>query len=589
MIRAALAALACGIAASTAGAAAPLTRNGLIAFASDRSANLEESEVYVVRATGGPRTNVSKGTATMEDEDPPPSWSPDGKRLAFSGDEALVIANANGSSRMVLSEGDLACASWGPDWAADGRHIATAGCGVWLISTSSWTARRLVDPPADLEVQWTPAQWSPDGKRLAFTGQGVAGFFPDLYVVRRSGSGLRRLARAVSCCVSWSPSGRRLLFGDDFGRLESVDVRTGRRRRLNLGRLRPGDDVEAVWSPTGQWIAVPTTKALYLVSPDGRRRRRIAGGFGTPSWSPSGDALALLADGVYTLSLKSRRLRRVVRARCGETFIRAEWSPDGKRIAFASDRLENDWELYAMREDGSGRRQLTRNCERHEREPAWSPDGRRVAFVEGSAIYVMRGNGTDTRRLAPGRSPSWSPDGRRIVFDRFLPRTNEIELFMMGADGTRVRRLTSTNGSNSDPAWSPRGNRIAFVGGRPRSPQRIFVMAADGSHPVALAAGIEPSWSPDGSRLAFVREDDVWAMSADGTDAIRLTSSDGYTGGADDPAWSPDGTKIVYAADIDQGRGVQDELFVISATGGTPRMLPYERENSVEPSWQPLP
>lgn len=588
MIRAAFLVLACGIAASTAGAAAPLARNGVIAFASDRSKNPGNSEVFVVRAGGGPRLNLSRGIATT-DEDPSPSWSPDGKRLAFTGYEALVIAKADGSSRTLLSEDELGAPAGEPSWSPDGRDIAVLGDGIWLIATSNWRARRIVDPPVWPEGFDSGTHWSPDGARLAFT-RGTAGDFPDLYVVRRDGTGLRRLARAVSCCVSWSPSGRRLLYGDDFARLVSIDVRTGRRKRLNLGRLHlsDADDVDVVWSPRGRWIAVPTTAGLYLVSPDGRTRRRVWGVTGTPAWSPSGNALALGGDGVYTLSLKGRRLRRVIRGRCGEDVIRVDWSPRGNRIAFVSETYENDSEIYAMREDGSGLRQLTRSCERHEREPAWSPDGRRLAYTVEQAIYVMRGDGSRRRRLTQGMSPSWSPDGRSIVFERSLSRTRDLELFTMRADGRRVRQLTRTSGYNVDPAWSPRGDKIAFVGTPPGAPRQIYVMNRDGSRPVALAHGLEPSWSPDGSRIAFVREYNVWTMNADGTDPVRLTSRDLYTA-VNDPAWSPDGTKIVYAADIDQGRSVQDALFVIPAGGGTPRMLPYERENNVEPSWQPLP
>jgi Tol biopolymer transport system component len=377
--------LACGVAASTAGAAPQVTRNGLIAFASDRSENPEKPEVYVVKVGAGARINVSRGTATHEEEDPHPTWSPDGRRVAFSGDEALVVAAANGSSRELWHDGELRDNHDVPDWSPDGREIAVGG--VFLVSATTHQARRLTDG-----FDGNP-QWSHDGSMLAFLREEVEGDFPALYVVRRDGTRPRRLARKVSCCVSWSPAGHSLLFGDARGSLVIIDARTRRRRSLRLGRREVASDVDAVWAPHGNWIAVPTGAGLYVLRPDGRKRRLISRLVGTPAWSPTGNAVAVADRGsIYEVSLTGAA-RRIVCGRCREEVTHISWAPDGRRIAFASSMIgENDTEIFTVREDGSGLRHLTRNCSRYEREPAWSPDGRRIAYSV-KHIFVMNAHG----------------------------------------------------------------------------------------------------------------------------------------------------------------------------------------------------
>ena len=139
-----------------------------------------------------------------------------------------------------------------------------------------------------------------------------------------------------------------------------------------------------------------------------------------------------------------------------------DWSPNGRRIAFVSDR-DGDDEVYTMKPDGSRVRQLTANDGSADGGPSWSPDGRKIAFdsdrdaVEETPvqveIYTMAADGGDQTRLTfddlSDFLPSWSPDGRKIAFSSFRDATEEdfnSEIYTMRADGSHLANLTQRPG-----------------------------------------------------------------------------------------------------------------------------------------------
>lgn len=275
-------------------------------------------------------------------------------------------------------------------------------------------------------------------------------------------------------------------------------------------------------------------------------------------------------------------------------------------IAFESFRG-----VEVMAADGSGRTVLTRAGVL---EPAWSADGTRLALTVMSglssswwdmcAIYTVRADGSDVRRITSSaecdHSPAWSPDGTRIAFGRGDPGCFwycRVTIYVTNADGSNTRELTgSGTGWDTRPTWSPDGTKLAFESyDWSTDHYDIYAMNADGSDVVNLTNdpgfNIDPTWSGDGS-LAFVRNGDIWLMNADGSGATNLTLSLGFES---NPAWSPDGTQIVFVGEPHSVCGYPDppcryagsDLFVINRDGTGRRRLTSSDEYEANPTWLP--
>lgn len=236
------------------------------------------------------------------------------------------------------------------------------------------------------------------------------------------------------------------------------------------------------------------------------------------------------------------------------------WSSDGKWIAFAKLGVRNSEtasflvgdDIYAVSADGSQLRTLTEGPDL-DSHPAWSPDGKRIAFAsdrelrrtEGDtpssgSLYTMDVDGSGIRRLTHGTDdsgPAWSRDGERIAFSRGG------EIWVIDADGSRAAVLRTGPVLVSDPSWSPDGASIVVD-----SVDGLYLLAADGTGAHRLVRGVqdaaEPAWSPDGKWIAFSASDEVKACSAifvvrpDGTGLRKVgeCSSSGYRS----PAWRPE-------------------------------------------------
>jgi DNA-binding winged helix-turn-helix (wHTH) protein/dipeptidyl aminopeptidase/acylaminoacyl peptidase len=242
-----------------------------------------------------------------------------------------------------------------------------------------------------------------------------------------------------------------------------------------------------------------------------------------------------------------------------------EWSPDGKRIAFASNR-DGAKNIYVMNADGSSVVRLT-NGSVADDVPVWSPDGTKILFGsmrDGNLeIYIMNSDGSDQTRLTynsvvDGGPAHFSPDGQKVVFSRSAANEGDayynFDIYTMNIDGSDVRQLTFDTEYDAGPDWSPDGSKIAFVSGREKNFD-VFVMNADGSDEINLTKDRENDspngWTPDSKQIFYNVQplvqgssNQLYLMNADGSNRRQITSFSDKTYHI---SYSPTAKKMAFA------------------------------------------
>lgn len=263
------------------------------------------------------------------------------------------------------------------------------------------------------------------------------------------------------------------------------------------------------------------------------------------------------------------------------------WSPDGQRLAFAST-VDGNWNVHVVDADGSNLERLT-DHPAADVGPEWSPDGRELVFFsrrDGNAeIYLLDLATRAVRRLTDhlerDGNPSFSPDGRHIVF--VSDRGGTREIWRMDRDGGGLVQLThgSVDNTAARPIYSPDGRSILFASQRPGDAARkLWIMDADGSRLREFSGHLlesNPSYTPDGAWVAYDgsstgRDDtsdgswEIFRRRADGSEETRLTRNRVNDWA---PHYSPDGRFIAYCS----GFNDQYEIWVMNADGTAPRRV----------------
>ena len=264
-----------------------------------------------------------------------------------------------------------------------------------------------------------------------------------------------------------------------------------------------------------------TNNQIYMMNAEGTHQFRITYGTGSdvdPDVSPDGREVVFTsnqtANGRNDIFLLDRRGTVHNLTNHPATDEWARWSPDGKRIAFGSDR-DGVFEVYVMNADGSDVRRLT-DPPKLGRYPSWSPDGTQIIFRSGIDVAIIDADRSGpaialTQELAPGfaQMPAISPDGKSVAFMSF--REGYCAVFRMTIDGDDEVNLTPKNPADAasrwcsrTPSWSPDGQTIFFMSQRPSTGgvNQIFAMRADGTE-LRQLTGDGASGSPRGATMPW--------------------------------------------------------------------------------------
>jgi Tol biopolymer transport system component len=435
-----------------------------VAFAWNRT-ELPGAEIYVkLVSEGEPRQLTHSGKVNFS-----PVWSPDGQRIAFvriisEGETAIFIISAYGEGERKLLSFD-----WGEErrisWSPDGKFLAFAdfdnnhlsrGSAIFLLSLDTLEKRALTAPAANYSEEG-PA-FSPDGHNLAFVRRSNSD--ADLYVVPVSGGEPRRLTFGDDLFwtgPTWTEDGREIVFSSErtgSSALWRIPVSGGNPQRLEVG----GDDsIQPSISRQGHRLAymrwAPDWNIYRIVLPDAKN----------PGNSPAPFLASTRVDAY------------------------AQLSPDGKRIAFQSNR--------------SG-----------------SSDGIWVCDIDGSNCTQVTSPGASTDH------PRWSPDGKRIVCDSV--RDGKTSIYTIDLETRGMRGLVADPSEERAPSWSRDGQWVYFASKRSGSWQ-IWKVLAEGGAPVQVTkqGGFIAFESSDARFVYYDKGGDVagvWRVPIDGGEEILI-------------------------------------------------------------------
>lgn len=261
---------------------------------------------------------------------------------------------------------------------------------------------------------------APFQSTIAFTCR--VGNSSNICLINTNGKNLRNLTAPFDGSDSvLSSDGTQIFFASERdGNLEIYRMDASGKNPVNLTR-HPAHDMQPHVSPNGKQLVFRSKRdpsGLYLMNADGSHLRYLTTGL-RPAWSPDGRRIAFYErQDIWVIDVDGQNRTRLTQDSVGN--FAPAWSPDGRQIAFGSWR---DWaagevanleEIYVMDATGENKRRLT-HARGIDSDPVWSPDGKQIAFDsqrdEKPRIYMMNADGRNQKPLTPpemvGREPDW--------------------------------------------------------------------------------------------------------------------------------------------------------------------------------------
>jgi Tol biopolymer transport system component len=477
-----------------------------------------------------------------------PAWSPDGKRVAFVRAQQPGVKLQPGDVFGSFQDGDvwmldlgsgkeskLVEKAFNPAFSPDGKRMAVDASWagprrIWVLDSEGHNPQQVTTDTSEEAAHIAPA-WSPDGNKIVFQNLLRTKF--DTRVVNLESKQMSWITNDFYRNIrpAWSPSGKYIYFSSDRGggiNIWRAPVKTdgtvqGALQQVTTGA---GQDVEVAVSRDGKRLAFATL-------------RQNADVWKLPVSPQTG---LLTATGSPEAVISTTR-----------EDSRGAWSPDGKSIAFNSDRA-GDMNIWLFSLTDASSRQLTTG-RGGDFQPNWSPDGKKIAFFSSRSgspnIWEVEVATGVTRPLTANGgvnvNPFFSPDGTRLAFQS--DQSGRLEVWVAKADGSVSHRLTNTGVTGHFMRWSEDGREVIFrciCGGKPAT-MRVPV---DGGEPQPFAemmGGSHISFSPDRSRIMDVVGHRVlWVSPVKGGKPEKVYEFPDPESRIDYPVWSPDGKWVLF-------------------------------------------
>jgi tricorn protease len=558
-------------------------------------------DLWTVSAQGGRAQRLTAAVGHLSS----PKFSPDGTQIAFSGNydgnEDVYTVPADGGEPVRLT--------WHPnwdrviDWQPDGTSVRFQSAResrtgrdlqLYTVAETGGLPRKMILPTAGL------SSYAPDGKRIAYNRitrehrtwkRYQGGMAQDIWIYDFDQNTSQKV-------TAWGGSdnfpmwhGDRIYYtSDQTGRLQiwMYDTTTGEERQVTnhdeYDVKYPSLGTGAIVYENGGWLYVldlgtgESRKVTVSLFSDNVLTRPVLKSVGDRvsdgHISPDGKRAVLAARGdIFTVPAEKGNIRNLT-ASPGVRERNAVWSPDGKHVAYLSDRT-GEYEVWLRPADGKGpEKQLTKGSDTYKMELDWSPDSKHLAVSDAAMnLWLVDADSGKMKKIDQGVSDeiqawNWSPHGGWVAYAR-TEENNFTSIFLYNVASGQSTRVTTDFTIDTAPCFDDEGKYLFFVSGQHFNPTlggfdlKPLWTNQDGIYLVTLREDVEHPFPPESDEAA-VADDDAEDGDEDADDdADDKKDADGDEGEEKDKDKEKDETPI----EIDL-EGLTDRMVAVDVEPG---------------------